>query len=116
MIVAESVSNVDDILGEMFLEEKEPTNDDIKVTAWLTFRIVVSCCLTMCISAVVHHLLILAHQKKIKLDVLKLGILNLNYIFLTISASYMYRYLKKKRLIEHIFKKTIMLKVHRVTL
>ncbi|XP_052702945.1 elongation factor G, mitochondrial-like [Crassostrea angulata] len=26
----ESVSNVDDILGEMFLEEKEPTNDDIK--------------------------------------------------------------------------------------
>lgn len=110
------MSNVDDILGEMFLEEKEPTNDDIKVTARLTFRIVVSCCRTMCISAVVHHLLILAHQKKIKLDVLKLGILNLNYIFLTISASYMYRYLKKKRLIEHIFKKSIMLKVHRVTL
>lgn len=64
---------MDDILGEMFLEEKEPTNDDIKVTAGLTFRIVVSCCLTMCISAVVHHLLNFGSPKK-KLDVLKLGI------------------------------------------
>lgn len=31
-MTAESVSNVDDILGEMFLEEREPTNEDIKVT------------------------------------------------------------------------------------
>jgi hypothetical protein len=30
-VIAEAVSNVDDVLGEMFLEEKEPTNDDIKV-------------------------------------------------------------------------------------
>lgn len=30
-VIAEAVCNVDDVLGEMFLEEKEPTNDDIKV-------------------------------------------------------------------------------------
>ena len=32
--LAECVSNADDILGEMFLEEKTPTEDDIKVCHW----------------------------------------------------------------------------------
>lgn len=30
--LVENVSNVDDLLGEMFLEDKTPTNQDIKVT------------------------------------------------------------------------------------
>ncbi len=34
---SECVSNVDDTLGEMFLEEKEPTEQDIRVSHYLLF-------------------------------------------------------------------------------
>ena len=33
--LVECVANADEILGEMFLEEKIPTNDDLKVCAFL---------------------------------------------------------------------------------
>jgi hypothetical protein len=34
MFVAEHISNVDEVLGEMFLEEKKPTVDDVKVISF----------------------------------------------------------------------------------
>lgn len=64
MIVVEFVFNVDDILGEMFLEEKELINDDIKVIVGLIFRIVVSCCFIMCILVVVYYFLNFGLLKK----------------------------------------------------
>lgn len=67
MIVVEFVFNVDDILGEMFLEEKELINDDIKVIIKLILRIVVSCCFIKCILVVVYYFLILYIKKKLNL-------------------------------------------------
>ena len=44
----ECVANADEILGEMFLEEKIPTNDDLKVCV----------CVRLCVCEICHRLLL----------------------------------------------------------